>query len=165
LCVAVSMGIYDYDRRQASAPSEDLRRARQLGIDAFNAGKKAVPAQDVALRDGLIHEYSGDTGAVIQILDAWHAGWIAARNEMISTSPVVETVVVEDALESLLAAVHKAKAANNSGNDKRMFFALLGAIDALGIIGRAYEVENMGFLVRVWKGFAKLSGGRPTTNF
>jgi hypothetical protein len=69
--------------------------------------------------------------------------------------PQADSALVQEGIEKLLDSARKAQGAFNSGNDKRMFFALLGAIDALGIIGRAYEVENIGFLVRVWNGFAK----------
>ena len=63
------------------AARPDVARARQLGIDAFNAGAKAIPAYDVALNHGLIREYSGDVKAVNKILDAWLAGWTAANLE------------------------------------------------------------------------------------
>jgi len=160
-----------YDRRQATATSEDLAKARQLGVDAFLAGKKAVPAMDPALAP-LLKANSGPigTGGVIKLLEAWTSGWHAANLERTeeaeqAAQPQADSARVQEGIEKLLDSARKAQVAFNSGNDKRMFFALLGAIAALGIIGRAYEVENVGFLQRVWKGFAKLSGARPTTNF
>ena len=157
-------------QRVAGAPSEDLARARQLGVAAFLAGAKAIPAYDVALNNGLIREYSGDVMATNKILEAWLAGWTAANLENteetdLAAQPQADSARVQEGIERLFDSARKAQTAFNAGNDKRMFFALLGVIDALGVIGRAYDVENVGYLGRVWKSFAKLSGGRPTTNF
>lgn len=69
------------------------------------------------------------------------------------------------ALEELLAAARTAKAAAESGNTKRMFFRLLGVVNQLGVVGRAYDLPDVGFLMRVYKSFASMAGARPSTNF
>jgi len=69
------------------------------------------------------------------------------------------------ALDEIYAAALKAKVSASSGNAKRMFFALLGILNGIGTIGRAYDVDGIGYLVRVYKAFTLLSGAKPTLNF
>lgn len=75
-----------------------------------------------------------------------------------------ETAVLE-ALEAMLVSVRKAIVSANAGNTKRMFFSLMGVLDQLGVVGRAYDLPEVGYLMRVFKVFAQISGARPTTNF
>jgi hypothetical protein len=75
-----------------------------------------------------------------------------------------ETAVVV-ALDELMTAARAAKMAAEGGNTKRMFFRLLGVLNQVGVIGRAYDLPDVGLLMRVYKAFATMSGARPSTNF
>lgn len=154
--------------KEAAATSEDLQKARQLGVDAFLAGKPPTPAMDKAINDFITETGNSAIGAGIPLLKAWSAGWTAANFEAPVEGESVDTsqdARVEDALGKLMESARKAISAHGAGNTKRMFFALLGVIDSLGVIGRAYEVPDTGYLQRAWKSFATMSGGRPSTNF
>jgi hypothetical protein len=80
-------------------------------------------------------------------------------------TPVFGDAMVAEALVKLLDSSRKANMAQGSGNYKKMFFHLLGVIDAVGQVGKAFDIKSVGLLFRVWKEYAHLSGARPTTNF
>jgi hypothetical protein len=80
-------------------------------------------------------------------------------------APPFGEAMVQAGIDEIMASAQKARAAHTAGNKKRMFFSLLGVLDGLGQVGKAYDLPEMGYLMRVWKIFAKMSGSRPTTNF
>ncbi len=90
---------------------------------------------------------------------------MAAEMPDADAPPVFGLAMVNEGLEKVVASAKQAQVAMQGGNAKKMFFRLLGAIDGLGMIGRAYDLPDVGFLMRVWKVFSKMSGARPTTNF
>jgi len=57
---------------KASTPQE--KQADKLGREAFHAGKKRIPAQDLNLMK-LIKSLNGPIGSSLPLLDAWLAGW------------------------------------------------------------------------------------------
>lgn len=72
---------------------------------------------------------------------------------------------VTGGLDKLLAESRKAVTVGQAGNYKKMFWHLIGVLDGVSAVGMAFEVSDVGYLVRVRKQFVHLSGARPTTNF
>lgn len=72
---------------------------------------------------------------------------------------------VAQGLDKLLMDSRKALTVGQAGNYKKMFWHLIGVLDGVRGIGMAFEVDDVGYLMRVRKQFAHLSGARPTTNF
>jgi hypothetical protein len=68
-------------------------------------------------------------------------------------------------LDRILVSARKAGPTFESGNTKKMFFHLLGVIDGLGQVGRSFDLPEVGYLVRVYRQFARRSSGRPMMNF
>jgi len=79
--------------------------------------------------------------------------------------PVFGRASVTLGLEQVLMNARKAGVAFEGGNTKRMFFYLLGIVDGLGQVGRAFDLPDIGYLVRVYRQFARRSSGRPSMNF
>lgn len=100
--------------------------------------------------------------------DEWEKNKDVVKDKQAALDPApslgTEDVILV-ALENMLEDVRKAKMAAASGNAKKMFFSLLGVLNELGAIGRAYDLDDMGFLMRVFKVFTQMSGARPSTNF
>lgn len=60
---------------------EIIAKCSEMGASAFNAGRKAVPAQDKAFMDMLDSITSDGTwvGTLLPLLDAWTSGWHSAN--------------------------------------------------------------------------------------
>lgn len=72
---------------------------------------------------------------------------------------------VLDALNNLIISARKAQQSASSGDAKKMFFHLMNVLNAVGTVGKAYDADSVGYLVRVWKSFGQLAGTRPMMNF
>jgi hypothetical protein len=79
--------------------------------------------------------------------------------------PLYGRAMVSEALDAIVPKARMAKLAFDGGNTKKMFFNLLGILNGLGEIGRAFDITEVGYLVRVYKQFARRSSGRPAMNF
>jgi hypothetical protein len=77
----------------------------------------------------------------------------------------IDRSLVTNGLQEIKTSIMKAMTDENAANYKKMFFHLLGVLDGVGQVGRAFDVDGIGYVMRVWKSFAALSGARPTTNF
>jgi hypothetical protein len=80
-------------------------------------------------------------------------------------APKFGDAMVLEGLDEIMAAARKAQAAYTSGNTGKVFFSLLGVLNGLGRVGTAFDLPDIGYLIRVRKAFLTLSSGRPTTNF
>lgn len=73
--------------------------------------------------------------------------------------------MVNQGMEEVMSSARAAQSALQTGNTKKMFFRLLGVLNGLGMIGRAYDLPDVGYLMRVYKVFAKMAGAKPAANF
>jgi len=67
-------------------------------------------------------------------------------------------------VEEIMMYARKAMAAYAQGNTGKMFYALLGILDGVGVIGTAYDVPTQPLML-LRKNIAPMSSGRPMVNF
>ena len=130
-----------------ASAGDDARRSR------FEEGKPADPTKNMSPEDA--KEWKSQTEE--------HKDEFKAAATLAPPPPQGDAVVGEG-LDKILISTRKAMAAYASGNTKKVFFSLLGVVDGLGMVGRAYDLE-VGYLVRVFKTFATMSGGKPALSF
>lgn len=72
---------------------------------------------------------------------------------------------INEAVDDIYMSAGKARTAASSGNSKKMFYQLLRIINGIGTIGRAYQISETGYLMRVYRAFAPMAGTKPAVEF
>ena len=150
----VHVAVMDQQALQQMASSVVQGNSRQEVMDGFMKANPNMSKEDAEKAADMWEKHKN------VVKDKHADGSLPVPGE----PPVFGEAAVE---QGLVALVDHAKRAQMVGptNSKRMFFLLLGVIDSLGVIGRAYDLPDVGFLMRVYRTFARMSGSKPTTNF
>jgi hypothetical protein len=131
-------------------------------------------AQQVRFYTNWIESYKS-TGSSPSMDDQWK--WLREKSAAdgleteevpgggLDPAPPFGDAMVLEGLDEIMASARKAQAAYTSGKTGKVFFSLLGVLNGLGRVGTAFDLPDIGYLMRVRKSFQTLSSGRPTTNF